>query len=198
MSNDWMNALGRKRMKLNVLKKVWNNLGQLKQRLPQLCVKNVERGNLIRVFFRREMSELHATKIWRRCMPPWLLTSRLKASKFAIQGRSKTFQVCDKYLLILYCRKQETRFSFTNDKRKWHTKKILYICETTLIYTTFAFDSLFRVLAVFPKMKGFHMKAETIKVYWKRPDFALDDNVWQRHVVVLSASGGLWMRQHER
>ena len=35
-------------------------------------------------------------------------------------------------------------------------------------YTTFAFYSLFRVLAVFPKMKGFfyNMKAETIKVYW--------------------------------
>ena len=44
----------------------------------------------------------------------------------------------------------------------------------------------------------FHMKAETIKLYWNRPDFALDDHVWQQHVVVLSPSGGLWMRQHER
>ena len=34
------------------------------------------------------------------------------------------------------------------------------------------------------------MKAETIKLYWNRPDFALDDHVWQ-HVVVLSPSGGL-------
>ena len=42
------------------------------------------------------------------------------------------------------------------------------------------------------------MKAETIKLYWNRPDFALDDHVWQQHVVVLSPSGGLWMRQHER
>ena len=57
--------------------------------------------------------------------------------------------------------------------------------------TTFAFDNLFRVLAVFPKMKGFYMKAETIKVYWNRPDFALEDHVWQRHVVVLSPSGVL-------
>ena len=59
------------------------------------------------------------------------------------------------------------------------------MCETALIYTTFAFDNLFRVLAVFPKMKGFYMKAETIKVYWNRPDFAL---VWQEQVVVLSHS----------
>ena len=44
----------------------------------------------------------------------------------------------------------------------------------------------------------FYMKAETIKLYWNRPDFALDDHVWQQHVVVLSPSGGLWMRQHER
>ena len=27
------------------------------------------------------------------------------------------------------------------------------------------------------------MKAETIKLYWNRPDFALDDHVWQQHVV---------------
>ena len=67
----------------------------------------------------------------------------------------------------------------------------LYICETTLIYTTFAFDTLFRVLAVFPKMKGFYMKAESIKVYWYRPDLALDDHVWQRHVVMLYPSGRL-------
>ena len=40
-----------------------------------------------------------------------------------------------------------------------------YICETTLIYTTFAFDSVFRVLAVFPKMKGFYKMAETMNVY---------------------------------
>ena len=33
------------------------------------------------------------------------------------------------------------------------------------------------------------MKAETIKLYWNRPDFALD--VWKQHVVVLSPSGGL-------
>ena len=33
------------------------------------------------------------------------------------------------------------------------------------------------------------MKAETIKLYWNRPDFALDDHVWQQHVVVLSPSG---------
>ena len=32
---------------------------------------------------------------------------------------------------------------------------------------------------------------------WNRPDFALDDHVWQQHVVVLSPSGGLWMRQHK-
>ena len=67
----------------------------------------------------------------------------------------------------------------------------LYMCETALIYTTFAFDNIFRVLAVFPKMKGFYMKAETIKVYWHRPDFALDDHVWQEQVVMLSDSGGL-------
>ena len=35
------------------------------------------------------------------------------------------------------------------------------------------------------------MNAETIKLYWNRPDFALDDHVWQQHVVVLSPSGGL-------
>ena len=35
------------------------------------------------------------------------------------------------------------------------------------------------------------MKAETIKLYWNRPDFAPDDHVWQQHVVVLSPSGGL-------
>ena len=43
----------------------------------------------------------------------------------------------------------------------------------------------------------FYMKAETIKLYWNRPDFALDDHVWKQHVVVLSPSGGLWMRQHK-
>ena len=32
----------------------------------------------------------------------------------------------------------------------------------------------------------FYVKAETIKLYWNRPDFALDDHVWQQHVVVLS------------
>ena len=37
----------------------------------------------------------------------------------------------------------------------------------------------------------FYMKAETINLYWNRPDFALDDHVWQQHVVVLSPSGGL-------
>ena len=36
------------------------------------------------------------------------------------------------------------------------------------------------------------------KLYWNTPDFALDDHVWQQHVVVLSPSGGRWMRQHER
>ncbi len=30
------------------------------------------------------------------------------------------------------------------------------------------------------------MKAETITLYWNRPDFALDDHVWKQHVVVLS------------
>ena len=35
------------------------------------------------------------------------------------------------------------------------------------------------------------MKAETMKLYWNRPDFALDDHVWKQHVVVLSHSGGL-------
>ena len=44
----------------------------------------------------------------------------------------------------------------------------------------------------------FYVKAETIKLYWNRPDFALDDHVWQQHVVVLSPSDSLWMRQHER
>ena len=44
----------------------------------------------------------------------------------------------------------------------------------------------------------FYVKTETIKLYWNRPDFALDDHVWQQHVVVLSPSGILWMRQHER
>ena len=34
----------------------------------------------------------------------------------------------------------------------------------------------------------FMMKAETIKLYWNRPDFTLDDHVWQQHVVVLSPS----------
>ena len=37
----------------------------------------------------------------------------------------------------------------------------------------------------------FYMKAETIKLYCNRPDFALDDHVWKQHVVVLSPSGGL-------
>ena len=37
----------------------------------------------------------------------------------------------------------------------------------------------------------FYMKAETINLYWNRPDFALDDHVWQQHVVVLSPSGDL-------
>ena len=63
---------------------------------------------------------------------------------------------------------------------KGHFLVKLYIC-----------DNLFRVLAVFPKMKGFYMKAETVKVYWNRRDFALDDHVWQRHVVVFYPSGGL-------
>ena len=44
----------------------------------------------------------------------------------------------------------------------------------------------------------FYIKADTIKLYWNRPDLALDDHVWKQHVVVLSPSGGLWMRQHER
>ena len=35
------------------------------------------------------------------------------------------------------------------------------------------------------------MKDETIKLYWNRPDFALDDHVWKQHVVVLSPTGGL-------
>ena len=35
------------------------------------------------------------------------------------------------------------------------------------------------------------MKAETIKLYWNRPDFALDDHVWKQHVVMLSPSGGM-------
>ena len=79
----------------------------------------------------------------------------------------------------------------TSGTFKGHFLVKLYICETTLIDTTFAFDNLFRVLVVFPKMKGFYMKAEAIKVYLNRPDFALDDHVWQRHVVVLSPSGRL-------
>ena len=29
------------------------------------------------------------------------------------------------------------------------------------------------------------MKADTIKLYWIRPDFALDDHVWKQHVVVV-------------
>ena len=44
----------------------------------------------------------------------------------------------------------------------------------------------------------FYVKADTIKLYWNRPDVALDDHVWQQHVVVLSPSGSLWMRQYER
>ena len=37
----------------------------------------------------------------------------------------------------------------------------------------------------------FYMKAETIKLYWNRPGFALVDHVWKQHVVVPSPSGGL-------
>ena len=84
---------------------------------------------------------------------------------------------------------------FDDPPNMWYVQMTLlgklYICETTLIDTTFAFDNLVRVLAVFPKMKGFYTKAQTIKVYWNRPDFALADHVWQRHVVVVSHSGRL-------
>ena len=30
------------------------------------------------------------------------------------------------------------------------------------------------------------MKAETIKLYWNRADFALDDHVWKQHVITCS------------
>ncbi len=76
----------------------------------------------------------------------------------------------------------------------WYLQRTLFGQTVYLrdnIDTTFAFDNLYRVLAVFPKMKGFYMKAQTITVYWNIPDFALDDHVWQRYVVVLSPSGRL-------
>ena len=80
--------------------------------------------------------------------------------------KTKYFQVCDSRTVENFSGLWQISFNMilpqtgnTNFIHKWHTMKILYICETTFIYTTFAFDSLFRELAVFTKMKDWDNKS---------------------------------------
>ena len=91
---------------------------------------------------------------------------RLKASKFVIQGLSKSFQVCDKYLSMWYCRKHASNRIFIHKWQEETTYKEdnVYLRDNIHLHHICLWQS-FQSAGSFSK-GFFYMKADTIKVNW--------------------------------